>query len=184
MTLMGKCMLSLFFHRCSSLKPRSIGSGKLDGALAEGMNFHIGGKDIEIDCSTSRGEFLSGTCFGRGLPPSSSQVTLSVASKQPKFVPPQRSVHVASTSRVVPLNPTALTTTNKSNLQPPSRDEAPTKVHWTANWYARTQSITPSLLTGTCRRKQQTRKNKTWDGDAYISLVGNQLRMISDEGKL
>ncbi|KAH6914098.1 RAD54B protein [Coprinopsis sp. MPI-PUGE-AT-0042] len=146
-----------------------IGSGRLDGAPAEGRNFHIGGKDIELDCSISRGDFLSGTCFGRGLPASSSQVALPVASKQSKFFPPQRSAPAASTPTVAVSRNTALVTANKPNLQPQSgsRDPAPTKVHWTANW-----------------RKQQTRKNKTWDGDGYVSLIGNQLRMISEEGKL
>lgn len=34
------------------------------------------------------------------------------------------------------------------------------------------------------RRKQQTKKHKTWDGDSFVSLVGGQLKMISENGKL
>lgn len=34
------------------------------------------------------------------------------------------------------------------------------------------------------RRKQQTKKNKTWDGDAYISLKGTKLVMVSEDGKV
>jgi DNA repair and recombination protein RAD54B len=34
------------------------------------------------------------------------------------------------------------------------------------------------------RRKSQTKKHKTWDGDAFVSRVGNKLIMISEEGKM
>lgn len=33
------------------------------------------------------------------------------------------------------------------------------------------------------RRKKQGKKHKTWDGDAYISHIGNELKMISEDGK-
>lgn len=34
------------------------------------------------------------------------------------------------------------------------------------------------------RRKPQGKKNKTWDGDAYISLAKDKLIMISEDGKM
>lgn len=34
------------------------------------------------------------------------------------------------------------------------------------------------------RRKPQQRKNKTWEGDAYVSLIGTNLCLISEKGKL
>jgi len=34
------------------------------------------------------------------------------------------------------------------------------------------------------RRRPQEKKNKTWDGDAYVSLMENKLLMISEEGKM
>lgn len=34
------------------------------------------------------------------------------------------------------------------------------------------------------RRKQQNKKHKTWDGDAYISHEGDKLTMISEDGKM
>jgi len=34
------------------------------------------------------------------------------------------------------------------------------------------------------RRKPQQKKNKTWEGDAFVSLAGDKLCLISESGKL
>lgn len=34
------------------------------------------------------------------------------------------------------------------------------------------------------RRKPQNKKHKTWDGDAFVSHVGDKLTVISEKGKM
>ncbi|KAG2015919.1 SNF2-family ATP dependent chromatin remodeling factor snf21 [Coprinopsis cinerea AmutBmut pab1-1] len=141
-----------------------IATGKVDSNLSEGTNFHIGGKDIELDRAITQGEYFSGACFGRGTSAFTAQQTVPAVPvrKQAKFIPPQRAANISSSST------DALTTGNKSNIPPNSEKEVvPSKCHWAVNW-----------------RKQQTRKHKTWDGDGFVSLMGDQLRMVTEDGKL
>lgn len=62
----------------------SIGGGNFDchGSIAEGSEFKMSGRELEIDCSVSRVDYLSGACFGRSVPFSAPQATSSSVSKQ------------------------------------------------------------------------------------------------------
>ena len=41
------------------------------------------------------------------------------------------------------------------------------------------------MLTTPCtRRKPQSKKHKTWDGDAYVTVQGGTLMLVSERGKM
>jgi len=76
-----------------------------------------------------------------------------------------------------PLHPVELVSTNN-----PLSDVIET--HWTANWFVLAASIHSPLNIITTRRKPQTKKHQTWDGDAYVSQTDGKLVMVSEDGKL
>ncbi|TEB37551.1 hypothetical protein FA13DRAFT_1726666 [Coprinellus micaceus] len=145
----------------------TMGVGRVDVPFEEGKNVSICGKDVEFDRPVDKGDFLSGACFGRGLASTSMSFKPTAAASLPtttikkKFVTPSMSTALPSR--------TALGDVNASSGQGSEMDTEGKNVqsHWTANW-----------------RKQQTKKHKTWDGDSFVSLVGGQLKMISENGKL
>lgn len=102
-------------------------SGKLTLSLSEGKNLFVGGKEVELECSISRGEFLTGACFGNGLTLNTQKNSVSIPTK--KFNPPS-------------LNSTHSHGLGSPNLKPekdqilcPS-DITNCPLYWTANWFA------------------------------------------------
>ncbi|TFK44573.1 P-loop containing nucleoside triphosphate hydrolase protein [Crucibulum laeve] len=146
-------------------------SGNADRPLSEGANLSVGGKELEVDSAITRQDYLSGKCFGSGatFPPTSLPDTTKDLQK--KFVPPilgpGQSLQ-ANKDRGVPLQAVDLLANAPSSAM--KEDSPKVKVensHWIVNW-----------------RKQQGKKHKTWDGDAFLSHIGSKLTMISEEGKL
>ncbi|KAI6121363.1 P-loop containing nucleoside triphosphate hydrolase protein [Pisolithus sp. B1] len=149
------------------LEGKFIGSGSLNTAdLEVGGEYHCGGREIGIDHSISRSDYLSRRCFGRGPQPAPT-ANSSASSKQ--FLPLKPNKLTAPYKApvlqkpAIELEPVALSSTSSSrSLQ---RREAHT--FWTANW-----------------RKPQSKKHKTWDGDAFVSLSGKKLTVISQTGTI
>ncbi|KAI6157426.1 P-loop containing nucleoside triphosphate hydrolase protein [Pisolithus tinctorius] len=149
------------------LEGKFMGSGSLNTAdLEVGGEYQCGGREFGIDRSISRADYLSGRCFGRDPQPTPTAKS-SAPSKQ--FTPLKPSKLTAPYKApavhrpVVELEPVDLSSTGSSKS--PQRREA--HMYWTANW-----------------RKQQTKKHKTWDGDAFVSLVGKKLMVISQQGTI
>lgn len=94
-------------------------------------------------------------------------------------------------ARAAPQTPIAVAVTNSPGASPAGTEDAAASgltdvtnhpSHWAANWYVVCWNSFLSLTC--CRRKPQGRKNKTWDGDAYVSLQKDKLVMISEDGKM
>ena len=91
----------------------SIGSGKSSGQrLEEGSQLSVGGKELEIDRSVARHEYLSGECFGRaggGAGPIASSSSTSLAKKftplRPLTINPGTTVRRPSTASAPPKSP-------------------------------------------------------------------------------
>ncbi|KAJ7755699.1 SNF2 family N-terminal domain-containing protein [Mycena maculata] len=178
----GVLVVSGFKNTLYDSEGKPLSTGKRDSApYVEGRNLVVGGKDIELDRAITRADYLSGTCFGFGGSATFSSVPTSTSkpsalSKQ--FVPlkinaptpsrPQASAGL-SERRVVPLQPVDLLST--VNNKSPKKALPTVKVgdsYWTANW----------------RKPGQNKKHKTWDGDAFVSKVGEKLTMMTEEGKI
>ncbi|KAI0335474.1 hypothetical protein GY45DRAFT_1316794 [Cubamyces sp. BRFM 1775] len=153
---------------------RQLASGKPHGVegthrLAEGSEFTVGSREVEIDHRLSREDFLSGRCFGRGgLPDTQSGSSRPSAAKQ--FVPlrpktlngdrnPAYSALVPE-KRAVALEAVNLVSSTKTPTKTHNKD-----TYWTANW-----------------RKPQQKKHKTWDGDGFVMHEGEKLTLLSDTG--
>ncbi|KAJ6497887.1 SNF2 family N-terminal domain-containing protein [Mycena sanguinolenta] len=162
---------------------KTIASGKRGSSYFEGLDTSVGGKDIRLDRTITRSEFLSGTCFGDSMSYSSVQLvatTSKATALSKQFVPlkikPSTPSHAqvsasAPEKKLVPLQPVDLLSTisNKSPKKalPAVKAEARDS-YWTANW----------------RKPGQNKKHKTWDGDAFVSNVDGKLTMITEEGKI
>jgi DNA repair and recombination protein RAD54B len=124
----------------------SIGDGKLEchGAVVEGAECKLGGREMEVDCAISRADYLSGACFGRGVSSAVSITTSSSFSKQ--FVQPNpKSTSMSLSSSFKPpgmsarkgiiLEPVDLisTTGHRSDKNNATRTKAES-TYWTAVW--------------------------------------------------
>ncbi|KAH9853466.1 SNF2 family N-terminal domain-containing protein [Lenzites betulinus] len=156
---------------------RQLANGRPHGVegthkLAEGSEFTIGSREVEIDHRLSREDFLSGRCFGRGgIPDGSSAASKASAAKQfvplkpktlngtrnPAYIMPSAA---EKEKRGVTLEAVNLVSTEKSSQKTGGKHS-----YWTANW-----------------RKPQQKKHKTWDGDGYILHEGEKLTLLSDAG--
>ncbi|CAA7259250.1 unnamed protein product [Cyclocybe aegerita] len=134
-----------------------IATGKISPPLFEGKNMSVAGKEIELERSLPPEQFLSGACFGQSpWAPSCEMGSIKTV----------KEIH---TSFIYDQSPPTEEYGSNGQQSSPRRLSDITNVlsHWTANW-----------------RKPQDRKNKTWDGDAYVSLVKDRLVMMSEDGKV
>lgn len=125
----------------------------------------IGGKDVGLECRTTRAEYHSGTCFGQATTVSAPLVTSVGPSKS--FAPLKLStlprLNTVSTERKgIPLEQVDLLSPQCKS--PTKENITSLESHWTANW-----------------RKVGNRKN--WEGDAYVSHTGKIVTFISEIGK-
>lgn len=158
--------------------------------ITEGSEFHFGGKEVEVDHSLSRNEFLSGACFGKGLPsgfqPTSSSAGSSGPSRQfkaPQVLTKPSVPYNAPDRRPIPLHPVSVSSAN--NI--PKNDEKDTSAsYWSANWCVIQVAcvILCCLLSLPSRRKVSTKKHKIWEGDCFIKQSGKTMTLISDQGKV
>ncbi|KAF9484481.1 hypothetical protein BDN70DRAFT_872506 [Pholiota conissans] len=150
-----------------------MGTNKIAKAfpLSENKNLTFGSKDIELEREIPHAQFLSGTCFGRNGGDVGA-ISTKAPTFQNKFNPPSfRRSEVAVAKGFSTANKaSSSSTSNNTRLVPTNTGLSEITnqfCHWAANW-----------------RKPQGKKNKTWDGDAYISLVNHKLVMISEDGKI
>lgn len=157
------------------LEGKIMGAGSLNAPKAEeNGEYKFGEKEIRIDHSISRGEYMSGKCYGRGSIPSpattgndSAKPTLRVTPlPSMKMNVPYKTPLKAMGKRTIDFHPVNLLSTRDSPSASSSKANAPA-TYWTANW-----------------RKPQGKKHKTWDGDAFVSHVGDKLTVISEKGKI
>lgn len=145
-----------------------MSTGKAEAPLFEGKSFFVGAKEVELDRPVLRTEFLSGQCFGRhnSIQGRDAFETQNDLAHVKKFVSP-----VVMKKPLEGAPPGVRAGCLKSENGPPQNFDGVAsnvrKSYWTANW-----------------RKQQNKKHKTWDGDAYISHEGDKLTMISEDGKI
>ena len=153
------------------------------------------GKEFAIDHSIKSADYLSGACFGRMYSSTAQSHSTNTAGSSKPFVAPSRYSNLSDSTnkpssttqrRAIPLVPVDLISANPTNQSKPSSAQIKSsKSHWTANWYNFTSDYYKCARVRLfSRRKAQTRKHKTWDGDAFVSQVGNKLIMISEEGKM
>ncbi|KAI6044689.1 P-loop containing nucleoside triphosphate hydrolase protein [Pisolithus marmoratus] len=149
------------------LEGKFIGSGSLNTTdLVVGGEYACGGREIGVDHSISRSDYLSGRCFGRDPQPTPT-ANSSALSKQ--FVPLKPNKLTAPYKApafqrpAVELEAVDLSSMGSSG----SLHRGAAHAFWTANW-----------------RKPQTKKHKTWDGDAFVSLLGKKLTVISQKGTI
>ncbi|PIL37156.1 hypothetical protein GSI_00848 [Ganoderma sinense ZZ0214-1] len=175
----GDAVLVVSGNKCTLYDSdnRSLASGKpygIEGThrLAEGIEFTLGSKEIEIDHQLSRQDFLSGRCFGRsGI--SDTPAALSRPSVAKQFIPlkPKSLNGGKNPAYIIPsvrekekhgvdLELVSLATSSKSAQKSLARSS-----YWTANW-----------------RKPQQKKHKTWDGDGFVMHEGEKLSLLSDSG--
>jgi DNA repair and recombination protein RAD54B len=137
--LEGKLYVASFYYNMRlNVSLCSIGAGSLNAPGAEeGGEYVFGGKEVGIDHSISRADYLSGKCFGRGSKVTSSTTTPSTSTIQKQFVPLKPSnlaiPYKTPTRDVVDLQPVNLLS-GPSNT--PAQEPRGSKSYWTANWYA------------------------------------------------
>ena len=155
---------------------------QINGPFDEGVTMSVSGKDVEFDRPIDRRDFLSGACFGRGVPANyQPNAPASSVTVKKKFVVPTLSKPTTSLTSRPALQDVSISASQKlEGTSEPRREE---ESHWTANWFVHPSSSCLRALT-LPRRKQQTKKHKTWDGDAYISLVSGLVKLISETGKV
>ncbi|KAF8441415.1 P-loop containing nucleoside triphosphate hydrolase protein [Boletus edulis BED1] len=151
------------------LEGKLVGAGSLNApGVEEGGQYLFGGKEIGIDHPISRVDYLCGKCFGRGSKVTSSFATPPAPTIQKQFVPLKPSnlatPYKTPTRKVVDLQPVNLLSGQSSTT---AQEPRGSKSYWTANW-----------------RRPQAKKHKTWDGDAFVQQIGNQLTVISEKGKI
>jgi DNA repair and recombination protein RAD54B len=154
--------------------------------FSAGTNIHFCSKDIELDCPVEKQDFLSGACFGKASTNFQAPPPPPVSVVKKKFVSPAMNA-ASSLSRNSRPSRVALQDANATVVAPVEEDDSSSKLkesHWTVNWYPVAPiSVGGLRLIYDCRRKQQTKKHKTWDGDAYISFVSGQIKVVSETGK-
>ncbi|KAI0036857.1 P-loop containing nucleoside triphosphate hydrolase protein [Vararia minispora EC-137] len=141
-----------------------LSNGKVNiQAIDVGEQMSVGSKEIEIDRSVARADYLSGACFGRATAVDATPSFNSSAALGKKFVPLRPVVVNPGTSL---RQPSATATSKVASALHVFEDDS-TESCWTANW-----------------RKPQQKKHKTWDGDAFVIFRGGKLILISEAGKI
>ena len=182
-TLMAKCKKNptQYAYFLSNLDT-SLSRGKVTLPLCEGRNLFFASKEVELERTIPRSQFLSGLCFGKAptITTIASPPFVSNTHSVKKFIPPSSNSRGRSeTSHKLEVEGESIPTSdNKFSIitnQP--------STHWIVNWYIpRYDEVSTNILF--TRRKPQGKKNKTWDGDAYVSHTGEKLIMISEDGKM
>lgn len=107
-----------------------MGSGKASLPLFEGKGLLFGSKEIELERSISRGEYLSGMCFGHSLPSTSSTSSNSLPTSQ--FKQPSLKLYQGKENSDLSQSKTTDQAATETGLQ----EITNYSLHWTANWCA------------------------------------------------
>ncbi|KZO94503.1 hypothetical protein CALVIDRAFT_556302 [Calocera viscosa TUFC12733] len=141
------------------------------GAIELGASFAVGGKDLEIDSAISKEEYLSGRCFT-----SSSIAYIPPPPPTPRFQMPKV---IRPDIRVESKPPAALGSMpqRKPSMVVAKAPEPKSMDHPTDSDYKSIRYYTVNW------RKPQTKKFKTWDGDAYLIVTGSRCVMQDAGGR-
>ena len=138
MTLTAKCKENQYVLFLSNFDLTSLARSKVTSPLCEGRNLSFASKEVELERTIPRSQFLSGLCFGRTTtimvsPPPVLSNTRTVK----KFIPPSSNSQGPSENLV--------NVVHKLEVQDESMPTSTTKgfsviknqpsSHWTANWY-------------------------------------------------
>jgi DNA repair and recombination protein RAD54B len=119
-----------------------MGAGSLNAPKAEeNGEYKFGEKEIRIDHSISRGEYMSGKCYGRGSMPSPAMTGNNSVKPSLHATPlPSAKINVpykaplkAIDKRAIDLHPVNLLSRRGSPSAGSSKANAPA-TYWTANW--------------------------------------------------
>jgi hypothetical protein len=122
----GKCYLLLQLF--GSKYRHSMSSGKVSLPLFEGKSLFFGSKEIELERSVSRGELMSGMCFGHNLTSTASTTSISVPTnqfKQPSFKLSHGKENSELSQSKAP---------DQATVGIGPQDITNHSLHWTANW--------------------------------------------------
>ncbi|CAL1708125.1 unnamed protein product [Somion occarium] len=158
------------------MESRRIASGKPSGILPSEISlestFNVGGKDVYVDCEVKREDYLSGRCFDSSFAtaPEPANIRKSTTLLKPYVPLRPRTINGFKAPSFLKPNSPAPSNSNPTAArlatpEPVSHVVRSNKSYWSANW-----------------RKFQTKKHKTWDGDAFIVHNGAKLTLISDKG--
>jgi DNA repair and recombination protein RAD54B len=192
MTLRGK---SKFYSSQVGMKILTfchrIAVGKAEWPLFEGRMFSVSTKEIELERALTKSEYLSGLCFGSPnitTEPGTAPNKIDRLSRQ--FIPlttnypvSKAGINEANLKQNIPVGAVVPLTAHDTSPQNGDSGSKTRATYWTANWYIIFLVFMLRRLTS-YRRKRQSKKHKTWDGDAYVSHLDEKLIMVSEEGKL
>ncbi|KAG7450934.1 uncharacterized protein BT62DRAFT_1071552 [Guyanagaster necrorhizus] len=144
---------------------KPMGQAARPASLYEGLEIGVGGKDIGLECRTSRAEYLSGTCFGQAAAVSAPLVTSVGPSKA--FAPLKLSTlpqpkPISMERKSVPLEQVDLLSAPCKS--PTKENIISLESHWIANW-------------------RNVGNKKSSGGDAFVSHTGKIVTLTSDTGK-
>ena len=126
----------LLLRHAVEYTPRSIGAGSLNApGVTEGGEYEFSGREVGIDHSISRADYLSGKCFGRCSKVTSiTTATTSTPAIHKQFTPLKPS-NLVTPYKTPTRNAVDLQPVNLMSGQANSTIQGP-KSYWTANWYA------------------------------------------------
>jgi DNA repair and recombination protein RAD54B len=173
-----------------------MSTGRVFVEVSEGAEFELGGKTLEVDRRIPRGEYVSGACFGRGpsVAGPSTPLPRAAGSLLKKFTPlvmnpnprlpasAQSMGSPAPRGRGVELEAVSLVASDSGSATP-SKSAIPDSA-WSVHWFVRFLQWIYALWLISNRRKPQSRKHKTWDGDAFVHCSNGMFKLISESGKL
>ncbi|KAL4080204.1 P-loop containing nucleoside triphosphate hydrolase protein [Scleroderma yunnanense] len=150
------------------LEGKFIGTGSLNEPNVNvGGEYQFGGKEIGIDHAISRADYLSRRYFTRDSSPSATfspaPLNSPVVSRHFKSLKPSLPYKGPTFKKTIQLEPVGFISPGSGN----SIQNRELQSSWTANW-----------------RKPQSKKHKTWDGDAFVNFSGNELTVMSHKGKI
>lgn len=172
----------------------AFGKPDPDGATV-GALVSLGDKEIEVERSLSKEDFLSGQVFGQ------------IDTNANQSYRPAHSSSSVLTKKFVPLKPVSSSVIGPSGMQGSTRPNVSLESvnllekeenmgkaeqassafsYWTAHWYAACIELFRRVRLNQCsdRRKRQNKKHKTWDGDGYVILVDKKLTLVSEDGRV
>jgi DNA repair and recombination protein RAD54B len=133
-----------------------------------GAVLNLGGKEICIDHAISPDDFLSGACFDIEPAPFQLCAPLSTVPTPGHSILPKASIPKVPMRPVLPRMADVVSKQTmplvESRPNKLSADDEKTR-YWTAQW-----------------RKPQTKKNKSWDGDGYVSQCGAKVVFMDEDG--
>ncbi|KAF8317932.1 hypothetical protein DL93DRAFT_2186416 [Clavulina sp. PMI_390] len=141
-------------------------------SIREGEVLNLGGKEICVDHSITPADFISGVCFDIGdfeIPPPRVRTPV-VNSSMPTSIKPGFKPLIPKVSMRPALTPTVPSPASRTLVAFPADHPRKESVEgdktrfWTAQW-----------------RKPQTKKNKSWDGDGYLSQCGTKVVFMDED---